>query len=80
MPQGNRKGPGGEGPRTGRGMGFCSGNDQPGFEQDASSLKGGRRGAGRGKGRGACGAGAGIGRQQGNGDRKRRNPEREEEV
>ena len=32
MPGGNRTGPLGQGPKTGRGLGFCSGNDQPGFE------------------------------------------------
>ncbi len=31
MPQGDRTGPDGRGPRTGRGMGFCSGANQPGF-------------------------------------------------
>lgn len=30
MPNGDRTGPDGRGPRTGRGMGFCSGNDSPG--------------------------------------------------
>jgi len=31
MPRGDRTGPNGAGPMTGRGMGFCSGNDRPGF-------------------------------------------------
>ncbi|MCF8010529.1 MAG: DUF5320 domain-containing protein [Clostridiales bacterium] len=31
MPGGDRRGPIGEGPRTGRGAGFCSGNSSPGF-------------------------------------------------
>lgn len=30
MPFGDRTGPGGLGPMTGRGMGFCNGNDMPG--------------------------------------------------
>ena len=33
MPRGNRTGPWGEGPRTGRGLGICSGYDTPGFMQ-----------------------------------------------
>ena len=31
MPGGDRTGPRGMGPRTGRGMGFCSGYDTPGY-------------------------------------------------
>ena len=31
MPAGNRTGPNGMGPRTGRGAGYCTGNNQPGF-------------------------------------------------
>ena len=31
MPAGNRTGPNGMGPRTGRGAGYCAGNDRPGF-------------------------------------------------
>ena len=31
MPQGNRTGPNGQGPMTGRGMGFCAGFNVPGF-------------------------------------------------
>ncbi len=31
MPGGDRRGPEGAGPMTGRGAGFCSGNDQPGY-------------------------------------------------
>lgn len=33
MPRGDRTGPQGAGPRTGRGMGYCSGFNQPGFNQ-----------------------------------------------
>lgn len=31
MPRGDRTGPWGQGPKTGRGAGFCSGNSVPGF-------------------------------------------------
>lgn len=48
MPYGDGSGPGGMGPRTGRGFGFCSGYAQPGF----SFGRGFGRGAGRGYGRG----------------------------
>jgi len=42
MPRGDRSGPDGYGPRTGRGLGYCNGYDTPGFS----------RGSGRGFGRG----------------------------
>ena len=32
MPGGNKTGPHGEGPMTGRRLGFCAGNDLPGFD------------------------------------------------
>lgn len=35
MPRGDRTGPWGAGPRTGRGLGFCSGYDMPGFASPA---------------------------------------------
>ena len=31
MPGGDRTGPLGGGPRTGRGLGYCAGNEQPGY-------------------------------------------------
>ena len=31
MPGGDRTGPQGDGPRTGRGLGYCADNDQPGY-------------------------------------------------
>lgn len=34
MPRGNRQGPGGAGPKTGRGEGFCGGGDHPGFQSE----------------------------------------------
>jgi Family of unknown function (DUF5320) len=50
MPAGDRTGPMGAGPRTGRAKGFCSGSDQPGFANMGghvghASMRGG---AGRG--------------------------------
>lgn len=51
MPAGNKRGPDGEGPKTGRGLGYCSGNDHPGFEH-ADEPRGIRYGSGRGLGRG----------------------------
>lgn len=32
MPRGDRTGPGGEGPETGRGAGWCRSGDRPGYE------------------------------------------------
>ena len=45
MPQGDKTGPNGQGPMTGRRMGFCAGSNAPGF------MTGCRRGMGRGFGR-----------------------------
>jgi len=61
MPRGNRRGPEGAGPMTGRGLGYCSGNDQPGFTADEVP-----QGAGRGF-RNGKGRGPGFGRGQGRG-------------
>lgn len=44
MPRGDRTGPAGAGPMTGRGMGICAGFNQPGFATGG--------GCGRGMGRG----------------------------
>lgn len=55
MPRGDRTGPEGKGPMTGRGAGQCAGNSVvPGA--------GAGRGLGRGLGRGASGRGQGQGR------------------
>ena len=54
MPAGDRTGPQGMGPMTGRGAGFCAGNTAPGYAGNA--------GFGRGCGRGHGGAGRGMGR------------------
>ena len=43
MPQGDRTGPAGQGPMTGRGMGFCAGNDRPGFMEPGIGFRGGGR-------------------------------------
>jgi hypothetical protein len=56
MPGGDRTGPVGQGPRTGRGAGYCGPGDEPGF-----ATAGGRGGFGFGRGRG-FGAGRGFGR------------------
>jgi hypothetical protein len=48
MPQGDRRGPNGNGPLTGRGLGFCNGNETAGY----LSMERGGRGAGYGRGRG----------------------------
>lgn len=55
MPRGNRTGPDGMGPMTGRGMGFCAGYDQPGFMNGP--------GGGMGRGRGFGGGGGRRGRR-----------------
>jgi hypothetical protein len=47
MPGGDRTGPMGEGPMTGRGAGFCTGNSQAGYSSSFSRLGLGlRRGRG----------------------------------
>jgi len=53
MPSGDRTGPQGMGPRTGRGAGYCAGYDRPGYAN---------QGFGRGFGRGMFGRGAFGGR------------------
>ena len=69
MPQGDRTGPQGQGPKTGRGMGKCgskSGNpapqDQDGMGTGRGQGRGSGKGAGRGQGKGR-GTGQGRGRQ-----------------
>ncbi|MFO8031339.1 MAG: DUF5320 domain-containing protein [Desulfohalobiaceae bacterium] len=58
MPAGDRTGPMGMGPRTGRAAGYCSGFGAPGF---ANPMPGRGLGFGRGRGRGR-GRGLGLGR------------------
>lgn len=60
MPFGDGSGPGGMGPQTGRGFGYCSGFSNPGFAVG----RGVGRGMGRGPGR-SLGRGAGFGRVAG---------------
>lgn len=60
MPSGDRTGPLGQGSMTGKGFGFCSGNDTPGFENGFGGS--GRRG-GRGFGFGRGAGGRGLGRR-----------------
>ncbi len=55
MPKGDRTGPEGKGPKTGRGLGLCSGNDKAGYLQDNPGQGlgiGPRNGQGRGRGNG----------------------------
>ena len=61
MPRGDRTGPNGNGPMTGRRLGLCTGNDSPGFEMTPGGFA---QGAGRGYGR-AYGRGFGYGRGMG---------------
>ncbi|HHE38598.1 MAG TPA: hypothetical protein ENL20_08510 [Candidatus Cloacimonetes bacterium] len=65
MPRGDRTGPDGMGPMTGRGLGYCAGYDSPGFTR---GLPRGGAGYGRGFGRGF---GRGYGRGFGGGYRNR---------
>jgi hypothetical protein len=51
MPRGDRTGPLGEGPKTGRQMGYCTGHDSPGYV-NMYWLRGPGRGLGRRLGRG----------------------------
>ncbi len=57
MPGGDRTGPLGEGARSGRGKGLCSGSSEPGYVNDEN-----RRGAVRRAGRGGYGSKPGRGR------------------
>ena len=57
MPRGDRTGPMGQGPMTGRAAGYCAGYDSPGYVNDYPVRGYGRglglrRGYGRGRGRG----------------------------
>jgi hypothetical protein len=52
MPGGDRTGPLGQGPRTGRGFGYCTGNDAPGYYRGYGGGRGQGMGNGRGMGRG----------------------------
>lgn len=69
MPGGDRTGPMGQGSKTGRAMGYCSGSESPGYATGVPAVAG--RGAGCGTG---LGMGRGAGRGAGRGFRCRRNP------
>lgn len=56
MPRGDRTGPAGMGPMTGRAAGFCAGNAATGFANSGFG-----RGGGMGRGRGGFGRGFGNG-------------------
>jgi hypothetical protein len=88
MPGGNRRGPMGMGPRTGRGAGFCGGANAPGFvSQLAGAFFGGGRGhGGRGRRNMFCATGlpgwmrAGVGAAAAVAASQFRAPTREEEL
>lgn len=62
MPRGDRRGPDGMGPMTGRGLGFCDGFNSPGFTRGGGFGRGFGRGFNRGRGWGmGCGRGRGFG-------------------
>ncbi|MGM0489422.1 MAG: DUF5320 domain-containing protein [Planctomycetota bacterium] len=61
MPGGDRTGPAGMGPMTGRAAGYCTGNAAPGFVSSPGA--GGFGGPGRGRGGGGWGRGRGRGRR-----------------
>ena len=50
MPRGDRRGPDGYGPMTGRGLGYCAGYPHPGYAAPAPPMGGGGFGRGRGRG------------------------------
>jgi len=50
MPRGDRTGPAGMGPMTGRGAGYCAGYDRPGFANPWVGGYGGRGFGGGGRG------------------------------
>lgn len=52
MPLGDRTGPMGAGPATGRGFGYCAGYDAPGYAHPGFGHFGGGRGRGFGRGLG----------------------------
>ncbi len=61
MPRGDRTGPAGMGPMTGRGAGFCAGYNVPGFMNSGGGCGYWGRGRGMGRGRGFGWARAGFG-------------------
>lgn len=59
MARGDKTGPMGQGPMTGRSLGYCAGYESPGFTRGF--------GGGRGQGRGVGGGGRGRGMANGRG-------------
>jgi len=49
MPLGDRTGPRGKGPKTGRGLGLCTGNKEPGYKNPRARPLGRGRAQGRGR-------------------------------
>ena len=67
MPRGDGTGPAGEGPMTGRRLGYCAGNDRPGYTEAERGFAGGgrfRSGFSR-RGPGFARGGLGMGRGRG---------------
>jgi hypothetical protein len=65
MPRGDGTGPEGKGPKTGRGFGYCTGNEEPGYESNLPVMgmgRGPRNGEGPSRGMG-FGPGRGRGRE-----------------
>ncbi|HKM13532.1 MAG TPA: DUF5320 domain-containing protein [Candidatus Methanomethylophilaceae archaeon] len=65
MPRGDRTGPEGQGPMTGRKGGYCSINNEAGTASPGRSMPGRGEGCGKGRGRGMRnerGSGQGFGR------------------
>ena len=60
MPGGDRTGPEGYGPRTGRNLGYCAGYNSPGFTEGISRGRGFGQGRSRGYGRGFLARGRGF--------------------
>jgi hypothetical protein len=65
MPGGDRSGPEGKGPMTGRRGGYCAGSEKPGYRAEAGGRGGSwRQRAGRGLGRGLGRGGRSWGRER----------------
>ena|SRR6056297_1200092 len=65
MPRGDRTGPNGMGPMTGRAFGYCTGHGAPGYVGAPGPGMGMAWGYGGGRGRGGFGQGMGRGRNLG---------------
>jgi len=65
MPRGDRTGPAGMGPMSGRGFGYCAGYNAPGYVSAAGPGRGMAWGYGGARGRGGYGLGMAWGRGRG---------------